>query len=118
GEPAREPSHLAQRLVRPLLVAARTERVHIPVDAVVAQRHPRAGPRRHRCDPLVASHHSGGGHRAGIPRFGREVTAGMTTLGIIGAGPIGSQVARVAVTAGYDVVIANSRGPEEIGRAT
>lgn len=39
----------------------------------------------------------------------------MTTLGIIGAGRIGSQVARVAVTAGYDVVIANSRGPETLG---
>lgn len=38
----------------------------------------------------------------------------MTTLGIIGAGHIGSQVARVAITAGYDVVIANSRGPETL----
>lgn len=38
----------------------------------------------------------------------------MTTLGIIGAGHIGSQVARVAVAAGYDVVIANSRGPETL----
>lgn len=35
----------------------------------------------------------------------------MTTLGIIGAGHIGSQVARAAITAGYDVVISNSRGP-------
>jgi len=38
----------------------------------------------------------------------------MTTLGIIGAGHIGSQVARAALTAGYDVVIANSRGPETL----
>jgi predicted dinucleotide-binding enzyme len=38
----------------------------------------------------------------------------MTTLGIIGAGNIGSQVARAALTAGYDVVIANSRGPETL----
>ena len=38
----------------------------------------------------------------------------MTTLGIIGAGNIGSQVARAAVAAGYDVVIANSRGPETL----
>jgi predicted dinucleotide-binding enzyme len=38
----------------------------------------------------------------------------MTTLGIIGAGHIGSQIARAAVTAGYDVVIANSRGPETL----
>ncbi|WP_311259014.1 NAD(P)-binding domain-containing protein [Microbacterium sp. WCS2018Hpa-9] len=38
----------------------------------------------------------------------------MTSLGIIGAGHIGSQVARVAVANGYDVVIANSRGPETL----
>ncbi|MCR1786439.1 NAD(P)-binding domain-containing protein [Nocardioides carbamazepini] len=39
----------------------------------------------------------------------------MTTLGIIGAGNIGSNVARAAVAAGYNVVIANSRGPETLG---
>lgn len=38
----------------------------------------------------------------------------MTTLGIIGAGHIGSNVARAAISAGYDVVIANSRGPETL----
>lgn len=38
----------------------------------------------------------------------------MTTLGIIGAGHIGSQVARVAIANGYDVVIANSRGSETL----
>lgn len=38
----------------------------------------------------------------------------MTTLGIIGAGHIGSQIARAAVDRGYDVVIANSRGPETL----
>ena len=38
----------------------------------------------------------------------------MTTLGIIGAGNIGSQVARAAIGAGYDVVISNSRGPETL----
>ena len=38
----------------------------------------------------------------------------MTTIGIIGAGNIGSQVARGAIGAGYDVVIANSRGPETL----
>jgi len=34
----------------------------------------------------------------------------MTTIGLIGAGHIGSQVARLAVASGYDVVISNSRG--------
>ena len=38
----------------------------------------------------------------------------MTTIGIIGAGHIGSQVARAAITAGYDVVISNSRGPQTL----
>lgn len=38
----------------------------------------------------------------------------MTTLGIIGAGHIGSQLARLAVKNGYDVVIANSRGPDTL----
>ena len=39
----------------------------------------------------------------------------MTTIGIIGAGHIGSQVARKAVELGYDVVISNSRGPGTLG---
>jgi 8-hydroxy-5-deazaflavin:NADPH oxidoreductase len=38
----------------------------------------------------------------------------MTTIGIIGAGHIGSQVARAAIGVGYDVVISNSRGPETL----
>ncbi|MET4781693.1 NAD(P)-binding domain-containing protein [Glaciihabitans sp. UYNi722] len=38
----------------------------------------------------------------------------MTTIGIIGAGHIGSQVARKAIENGYDVVISNSRGPETL----
>jgi predicted dinucleotide-binding enzyme len=38
----------------------------------------------------------------------------MTTIGLIGAGLIGSTVARLAVTAGYDVVLSNSRGPETL----
>jgi hypothetical protein len=38
----------------------------------------------------------------------------MATIGIIGAGHIGSQVARLAVRSGYDVVISNSRGPETL----
>jgi 8-hydroxy-5-deazaflavin:NADPH oxidoreductase len=38
----------------------------------------------------------------------------MTTIGIIGAGNIGSALARVSVDVGYDVVLANSRGPETL----
>jgi predicted dinucleotide-binding enzyme len=38
----------------------------------------------------------------------------ITTIGIIGAGHIGSQLARLAVRSGYNVVIANSRGPETL----
>lgn len=40
----------------------------------------------------------------------------MTTIGIIGAGEVGSNIARAAVASGYEVVIANSRGPETLGR--
>jgi 8-hydroxy-5-deazaflavin:NADPH oxidoreductase len=38
----------------------------------------------------------------------------MATIGIIGAGHIGSQVARLAIASGHDVVISNSRGPETL----
>ncbi|HVO83728.1 MAG TPA: NADPH-dependent F420 reductase [Syntrophobacteria bacterium] len=38
----------------------------------------------------------------------------ITTIGLIGAGHIGSQIARLAVANGYDVVISNSRGPETL----
>jgi predicted dinucleotide-binding enzyme len=39
----------------------------------------------------------------------------MATIGLIGAGHIGSQLARLAVANGYDVVISNSRGPNTLG---
>jgi predicted dinucleotide-binding enzyme len=38
----------------------------------------------------------------------------MATIGLIGAGHIGSQVARLAVANGYNVVISNSRGPQTL----
>ncbi|MCK9923400.1 NAD(P)-binding domain-containing protein [Frankia sp. AgPm24] len=38
----------------------------------------------------------------------------MTTLGLIGSGNIGGTVARLAVNAGYDVVLSNSRGPDTL----
>ena len=38
----------------------------------------------------------------------------MTTIGLIGSGHIGGTVARLAVAAGHDVVLSNSRGPETL----
>jgi hypothetical protein len=38
----------------------------------------------------------------------------MATIGLIGAGHIGSQLARLAVRSGYDVVPSNSRGPQSL----
>jgi predicted dinucleotide-binding enzyme len=38
----------------------------------------------------------------------------LSTIGLIGAGKIGSQLARLAVAHGYDVVVSNSRGPETL----
>ena len=38
----------------------------------------------------------------------------MTTWGFIGSGHIGSTVARLAIAAGHDVVMSNSRGPDTL----
>jgi predicted dinucleotide-binding enzyme len=38
----------------------------------------------------------------------------MTTVGLIGSGQIGGTVARLAVAAGHQVVLSNSRGPETL----
>ena len=38
----------------------------------------------------------------------------MTTIGFIGSGNIGSTLARLAIDAGHDVVLSNSRGPETL----
>jgi len=38
----------------------------------------------------------------------------MTTIGFVGSGNIGSTVAELAIDAGYDVVVSNSRGPETL----
>ncbi len=54
------------------------------------------------------------GHRLGNPGATARVQTSMTTIGLIGSGNIGSTVARLAVDAGYDVVLSNSRGPETL----
>lgn len=38
----------------------------------------------------------------------------MKTIGIIGAGEVGTHIARAAIANGYHVVLANSRGPETL----
>jgi 8-hydroxy-5-deazaflavin:NADPH oxidoreductase len=43
-----------------------------------------------------------------------RLATGMTTVGFIGSGHIGGTVARLAVAAGYDVVMSNSRGPDTL----
>jgi predicted dinucleotide-binding enzyme len=59
----------------------------------------------------------------GAFRYSFAVSAGLisrldiavvTTIGFIGSGEIGSTLARLAVDAGYDVVLSNSRGPESL----
>jgi hypothetical protein len=49
-----------------------------------------------------------------MPVGGERVGDDMTTVGFIGSGHIGGTVARLAVAAGYDVVLSNSRGPETL----
>jgi hypothetical protein len=39
----------------------------------------------------------------------------MTTVGLIGSGSIGATLARLAIAAGHQVVLSNSRGPETLG---
>ena len=46
---------------------------------------------------------------------GRRVARTMTTIGFIGSGHIGSTLAKLAIDAGYDVVLSNSRGPQTLG---
>src|ERR1700712_407290 len=38
----------------------------------------------------------------------------MTTIGLIGAGSVGSSLARLLTQAGYEVAVSNSRGPETL----
>jgi predicted dinucleotide-binding enzyme len=43
-----------------------------------------------------------------------ELVPGMKTIGFIGSGNIGGTVARLALAAGYEVVMSNSRGPQTL----
>ena len=52
--------------------------------------------------------------RGGMRPAADRVGARMTTWGFIGSGNIGSTVARLAVGAGHDVVLSNSRGPQTL----
>ena len=45
---------------------------------------------------------------------GPGLTIGVTTVGFIGSGRIGGTVARLAIAAGYDVVLSNSRVPQKL----
>jgi predicted dinucleotide-binding enzyme len=45
-------------------------------------------------------------------------TENMKTVEFIGSGQIGSTVARLAIDAGHQVVLSNSRGPETLADTT
>jgi 8-hydroxy-5-deazaflavin:NADPH oxidoreductase len=49
-----------------------------------------------------------------MPARPAGLAVSMTTLGLIGSGRIGGTVARLALDAGHDVVLSNSRGPETL----
>jgi len=49
-----------------------------------------------------------------MPDGAARLLLSMTTVGLIGSGNIGSTVARLAVDAGHDVVLSNSRGPDTL----
>ena len=49
-----------------------------------------------------------------MPVIRRRLAPDMTTVGLIGSGNIGGTLARLAVAAGHDVVLSNSRGPETL----
>ena len=52
--------------------------------------------------------------RAGNGSADARLAAYVTTIGLIGSGNIGGTIARLAVAAGHDVVLSNSRGPETL----
>src|SRR5690606_28211576 len=95
--------HALQRR-RPGLHRDRPQRTHRPPDR----------DRRHRRDRHARDR---GRERGNRPRHRPLRTAAVvTTIGIIGAGEVGGQLARAVIRNGYQVVIANSRGPETLTR--
>ena len=66
---------------------------------------------------LIADHLHDPSVRGGIVECrspGPGLTIGVTTVGFIGSGRIGGTEARLAIAAGYDVVLSNSRGPQNL----
>src|SRR6476469_1179218 len=72
--------------------------------------------RRHSCRTRPLRPRRWGGRREARWNDGHPpmVVPVMTTIGLIGSGNIGSTIARLAVDAGHDVVLSNSRGPETL----
>src|SRR6476469_170971 len=72
--------------------------------------------RRHSCRTRPLRPRRWGGRREARWNDGHPpmVVPVMTTIGLIGSGNIGSTVAKLALDAGYDVVLSNSRGPETL----
>jgi predicted dinucleotide-binding enzyme len=62
----------------------------------------------------LSDHVTRAARQGGNAAHSYTVAASMTTIGFIGSGHIGSQLARLAVAHGYDVVMSNSRGPETL----
>jgi 8-hydroxy-5-deazaflavin:NADPH oxidoreductase len=67
----------------------------------------------HGTSGLRGAAHAERPSRGNAPR-GLPVGANVTTIGLIGSGQIGGTLARLAVDAGHDVVLSNSRGPETL----
>src|SRR5919199_2309701 len=63
---------------------------------------------------LAVAGRRGDEERRGNGAAAAVLAAYMTTIGLIGSGHIGSTVARLAVDAGHDVVLSNSRGPDTL----
>jgi len=53
-------------------------------------------------------------HQRDVASATRKETANMTTIGILGSGHVGSNLARAAIAHGYHVVLSNSQGPDTL----